>query len=188
MYDRYDGIESDMFSYMMASYVLGLEHTLSDDFQSTCMKSNDQRIHPFGDDNYFIHYCSANKIDISESPDLVKKWGLTDGLYVFNKHWTKARKQQLWMIECASPGLIEPPLVERLEVYDVNGESEYRKEYKQYNVARRVVPMFNAALIDFKDRHCENRSVVNREKSIITHEATRDNGNVLYHVVDIPEE
>lgn len=182
-YDRYDGIESDMYAYMVASYQLGLEHTLSDDFQSTCMKSNDQKIHPFGASNYFIHYCSANKIDVSEFTDLVKRWDLVDGMYVFNKHWTKARKKQLWLIECASPGLIEPPIVKRLEDYNENGDSEYRKAYKQYHVARKVVPMFNNALMDFKEIHCENKSIINTEKTIITHEATRENGDVLYHAV-----
>ena len=189
VYDRYDGIESDMYAYMVASYQLGLQHTLSDDFQSTCMKSNDQKIHPFDDSNYFIHYCSANKIDVSDNSVLVKKWDLVDGMYVFNKHWTKARRdsrtkeKQLWLIECASPGLIEPPMIKRLEEYDESGDAEYRKEYKQYRVARRVVPMFNMALMDFKERHCENKSIINREKSVITHEATRDNGDLLYHII-----
>ena len=203
-FDRYDGIESDMYAFMLASYEvcvcvcefdpsdgfqcvqLGLKHTLVESLMSTCMKSMDQDIHPFDDTNFFIHYCTSYKVDVSS---LDKGWS-DDGMLVFNKHWTKARtdrrtkQKQLWLIECASPLLIEVPKIVQFERYDARRDSVYRKAYKQYQVARRIGPMFNEALMAYKERHCENKSMINREKSIILHEATLDNGDILYHSVE----
>ena len=192
VYSKYDGIESDMYSYMISSYKLGLKHSLSELFMSTCMKSMDQKIHPFDENNVFLHYCSSYKIDISKYPQfktMVENIG--DNIYTFNKHWTKARKhrktkiQQLWMIECESPVLIELPKIDKFENYDSNGDGGYRKEYKQYQIIRKIVPTFNNALITFKEKYCENKTMINRDKKIITHEATLENGDILYHVVDV---
>eukprot|EP01083_Nonionella_stella_P032657 89375_1 len=187
-FSKYNGIESDMYAYIIAAYKLGLKHTVREQFMSTCMKSMDQKIHPLDDSTVFIHYCSSYKVDLSAFPSMVEKIG--DRVYTFNKHWTKARRhrktkeQQLWMIECESPVLIEVPKIDTFETYNEKGNSEYRQAYKQYQVVRTIVPMFNNALIAFKEKYCENKTVINREKKIITHEATLDNGDVLYHIVD----
>merc|ERR1712130_558239 len=110
---------------------------------STCMKSMDQKVHPFDEQStVFVHYCSAYQVDLAqyaETKELSEKIG--DSVFVFNKHWTKARvhnrlrQQQLWMIECASPLIIEVPRIEQLEDYDaIKDDAEMRKKYKQYKV------------------------------------------------------
>ena len=87
------------------------------------------------------------------------------------------------MIECESPVLIELPKIDRLENYDSNGDGQHRKEYKQYQIIRTIVPTFNNALIAFKEKYCENKLMINREKKVITHELTVENGRTLYHIV-----
>ena len=84
-------------------------------------------------------------MDISEFDELSQKIGGSE--FVFNKHWTKARvnkdtrQQQLWMIECASPLIIEVPRIERLEDYEaIKEDSAMRVKYKEYKVVRIVVP------------------------------------------------
>merc|ERR1712083_156054 len=97
-------------------------------------------------------------------------------------------EQQLWLIECASPLMIEVPRIERLENYEElirnKDDAKTRRAYKEYKVVRIVIPMFNNALVAFKERNCVNKSEINREKKIILHEATLTNGDVLYHIVD----
>ena len=188
-YAKYDGIESDMYAYMMASYKLGLKHTLSDKFQVTCMKSMDQAIHPLDDKVHFLHYCSSYKVDISRFKEFSEKF--VDKVFTFNKHWTKARRnrdtkeQQLWMIECESPVMIEVPVIDEFENYDdvKAKDGKYRNDYKQYKIVRNMVPLFNEALIAWKEKNCENKTLINREKKIITHEATLQNGDILFHIV-----
>eukprot|EP01084_Bolivina_argentea_P158251 275689_1 len=189
-YTKYNGIESDMYAYMISAYKLGLKHVLIEEFNPSCMKSMDQNIHPFDDNSVFLHYCSSYKVDLSEFKDIVQK--IEDPIYTFNKHWTKARRnrntkqQQLWMIECESPVLIEIPTIDRFERYDNDKKSnrDYRKAYKQYQIVRTIVPMFNNALIAFKEKNCENKTLINRDKKIITHEAVLTNGDILFHIVD----
>ena len=94
-YSKYKGIESDMYSYMISSYKLGLKHSLSEHFMNTCMGSKDQKTHPFDKNNVFLHYCTSYKLNISKFPQcktMVEKIG--DNIYTFNKHWTKARKNK----------------------------------------------------------------------------------------------
>ena len=188
-YGKYDGIESDMYAYMIASYKLGLKHNLPENLQVTCMKSMDQNIHPFDDETVFLHYCSSYRVDITEFKEMVDKVG--DKIFTFNKHWTKARrnrdtkKQQKWMIECESPLLIEVPKIDKFEKENYDGnDAGYRKGFKQYQVVRTMVPLFNEAMVKYKEKNCENKTLINREKKVITHEATLDNGDILFHIVE----
>lgn len=172
-YSKYNGIESDMYAYIMASVVLQLRHNLIENMMSTCMKRNKQSIHPFNKDlDFFIHYCTLYCIDIQYLDNSMLFYNVTQMQYCYNKHWTKARKKQLWMIECQSPILIEPPIIPQLQI----------QSNKAYMILHELVPRFNIALIEYKNKYCE-KSERNVKKQIVLHEATLFNGNVLFNII-----
>ena len=207
-YEKHNGgIESDMYAFVMSLFHNNLKFTILNNFMSTCMKSNQQNIHPFlKNKQYFIHYCQRYWIDsikIDKNKDKndhddeniinIDKalkarhpnYGKTDNEeivvynFTFNKHWTKARYKQKWFIECESPILME----QRHFDDDVVKEKFSPQQTKHYLLINEIVPTWNNAITIFKEKYCSNKTI-NLKKSITLHEATLKNGDILFHEFD----
>ena len=188
---KYSGIESDMYAFIMAALDTELKFNSINPlttFQSNCMMSDNHFRAPFNPNKqYFIHYCSSYhlKLNIKDENNIL--YGMHN--YTFNKHWMKARYKQSWIFYCESSLLIEPPILSEFEnVFKQYGYKKTSKindkrilsEYKHYIVLHYLIPKINDAILAFKHKYCKN-NWINTNKSIYLHEATLQNGDVLFN-------
>lgn len=115
----YNGIESDMYAYMIASAFLGLNHIIFPDFMKTCM--HNERRKDIMVNEYIIHYCQRYHVyetrggayHVNSAKEFLSTRDLNPSLtnfsYSFSKYWIQARNKQKWIIECDAPLLVEPP-------------------------------------------------------------------------------
>eukprot|EP00516_Mucochytrium_quahogii_P007697 CAMPEP_0203756376 /NCGR_PEP_ID=MMETSP0098-20131031/9681_1 /ASSEMBLY_ACC=CAM_ASM_000208 /TAXON_ID=96639 /ORGANISM=" , Strain NY0313808BC1" /LENGTH=343 /DNA_ID=CAMNT_0050648243 /DNA_START=88 /DNA_END=1116 /DNA_ORIENTATION=- len=105
-YERYyNGMESDMYAYIIASFAIGLEHHLDRSLMRTCMRGDSTSVGP---DNTFIHYCQRFTMYETRGPKYqfndVKEFlpharpekMLSKFTFTFSKYWIQPRNKQKW--------------------------------------------------------------------------------------------
>ena len=186
----YSGIESDMFAWMMASALLGIEYNIRSDLMRTCMWSErDERIIT---DEIFIHYCQRYfvfetrtdnpKILVNHASEFLSGEDQSkaaanpelEHVFAFSKYWMQARRSQQWIIECEAPILVEPP--------DVAASTLSKKMFNHYKVLKELVPAINNGLTAYKNIYCaaDKRNV---KKRVILHESHKENDHLLNSII-----
>jgi len=174
-------IESDMYAYMAACVLLGLDHYIAQNLMKTCMV--DDRV-PVTEDDVFIHYCkqyfvtetrggayNMNKIMDLMSPNeraYLQSRGLTvpGYAYMFSKYWLRVHSQR-WVFDCEAPLLVEPP---RLGEHELNTFMDPGPLKKNYKVLWLLVPAINNAVTAYKHKTCDSQGrYINLRKLTLLH-------------------
>jgi hypothetical protein len=189
MKKRYDGIESDMYAWAMASQELNatrrFEHTVVE-LQQTCMADDSK---PFLEDesSTFVHYCQryfspevrGAQYEVQKGSEFLSethtKGQPSDFVFSFSKYWMAMAPPDS-VLGCDTPLLVEPPVL----------TAEQRalltpKLTKYYKVLWKVVPAVNDALAEFKIRFCVG--VPNLSKALLLQERHRASGDTHVHVL-----
>ena len=190
-WQEYNGIESDMGAYAIASVMQGHSHSRIDSIMTTCMRNDATSFR----NTTLLHYCQRFmvpelriKASLAVNPNLdvlsERRARVSTRIsphpfqFVFTKHWLKHPKGQPSLKDCSYGLLLAPP------VYSPSKYQAFVDGYsntKHLDVLLFIVPLINQALKAYKQKHCRDSSWINLNETVVLHERHRQQYGGRWH-------